>query len=74
MSHMTGLRKARQERGLTLHEAGKLTHYSYNAIGRAERGDLYKGDKKDKRRADFWRAMSDFYGKSIKELQEEVVE
>lgn len=63
------LREARLARGLRLKDAAEATHYSYGAIARAERGILYAGNKKDIRRAEFWRIMSDFYGIPADELQ-----
>lgn len=68
--YMTGLRKARIEKGLTLRAVSKETFYSYGSLARAERGTLYVGNKADVRRDEFWRTMSDFYGKSIDELKE----
>lgn len=70
MDVITGLRKARLEKGLTLQEVAHLTHYSYSTLARAERLTLYVGKKNDVRRNGFWQAMSDFYGKSIDELKE----
>lgn len=68
--YMTGLRRARIEKGLTLRAVSKATFFSYGSLARAERGTLYVGNKADVRRDEFWRTMSDFYGKSIDELKE----
>ena len=70
MEIKTGLRKARLEKGLTLTQVEKATFYSHGTLSRAERGDLYVGNKSDVRRDEFWRTMSDFYGKSVEELKE----
>lgn len=70
MEVKTGLRKARLEKGLTLTQVQKATFYSHGTLSRAERGDLYVGNKSDVRREEFWRTMSDFYGKSVEELKE----
>lgn len=67
---MTGLRKARLERGLTLMQVAKDTFYSYGALARAERGSLYVGNKDFKARAEFWAAMSKYYDKTVEELKE----
>lgn len=64
------LRRARLERGLTIDELGKLVHYSHSAIARAERGTLYSGKKKDVRRDEFWKTMSEFYGIPEEKLKE----
>lgn len=70
MEIKTGLRKARLEKGLTLTQVEKATFYSHGTLSLAERGDLYVGNKSDVRRDEFWRTMSDFYGKSVEELKE----
>lgn len=67
---LTGLRKARLEKGLTLQEVAKDTFYSYGALARAERGSLYVGTRNYQARAAFWAAMSDYYGKTVEELKE----
>lgn len=64
------LKKIREERGLTLKQVGRATHYSDITINFAENMRRYQGKKKDSRRDDFWRAMSDFYGVPAEELQE----
>lgn len=72
MEIKTGLRQARLERGLTLRQVEKATFYSHGTLSRAERGDLYIGNKSDIRREAFWRTMSEFYGKTVEELKREV--
>lgn len=62
------MREERTRRGLTLRDVGKMTNYSFGTIHRAERGKLYVGGKSDKRRDEFWSAMSEFYGVSKEEL------
>lgn len=63
------MREERTRRGLTLRDVGKMTNYSFGTIHRAERGKLYVGGKSDKRRDEFWRAMSEFYSTPRAELE-----
>lgn len=63
------MREERTRRGLTLRDVGKMTNYSFGTIHRAERGKLYVGGKSDKRRDEFWSAMSEFYSTPRAELE-----
>lgn len=66
----SALREARLSRELSIYEVARLTHYSYQTIQRAELGTLYKGNKPDVRRKQFWEAMSEFYGIPEDQLKE----
>ena len=64
------MKRAREERGLTLSEVAEATNYSYGAVALAENGKRYQGTKKDVRRDAFWETMSEFFKVPAEELKQ----
>ena len=67
------MRQIRRERGLSLKQVAAKTYYAEQVIGGAERGIHYNGETFDKRRDDFWKAMSKFYQVPVEELRKSCV-
>lgn len=53
--------KARKDRGLTLNQVGRMLHYSYGTIYKAEHGLIYNKEK-SKSAKDFFRSVEELYG------------
>lgn len=66
------MREIRLERGLTLENVARDTHYHHVTIGKAEREIYDPNRKKDVRRDAFWETMSTYYGVTVEELRRRV--
>lgn len=63
------MREIRLERGLSLEDVARATHYTQQTLLESEIGHRNHGAKKDIRRDTFWMTMSKFYGIPADELR-----